>query len=61
MGLAFENIPSDREHRRVVPLAMDGDTLTIPDFALLEHLDNKYSSALSGDQTMIDTKTMFIY
>ena len=61
MGLAFENIPSGREHRRVVPLAMDGDTLTIPDFALLEHLDNKYSSVLSDDHSMIDTKNMFTY
>ena len=61
MGLAFENVPEGHEHRRVVPLAMDGDCLSIPDFALIEHLDNKYSSALSSDTTMIDTKNMFTY
>lgn len=59
MGLAFEDLKPWQEHRRVVPVARDNDSVFIPDFALIEHLDNKYSKALPKNQTIIDSKTMF--
>ena len=60
MGLAFEDLKPWQEHRRAVPVTCD-DSVVIPDFALIEHLDNKYSKALPKNQSIIDTKTMFSY
>ena len=61
MGLAFEDLKPWQEHRRVVPVTYEGDSVVIPDYALVEHLDKKYSSALAKNQSIIDTKTMFSY
>jgi hypothetical protein len=61
MGLAFEDLKPWQEHRRVVPVALEGNSVVIPDYALVEHLDRKYSSALPKNQSIIDTKTMFLY
>tara|TARA_R100000458_G_C8277053_1_gene252492 strand:- start:284 stop:1156 length:873 start_codon:yes stop_codon:yes gene_type:complete len=61
MGLAFEDLRPWQEHRRAVPVICDGDSVVIPDYALVEHLDNKYSTALAQNQSIIDTKTMFSY
>ena len=61
MGLAFEDLKPWQEHRRVVPVTCEDDSVVIPDFALIEHLDTKYSSALLKNQSIIDTKTMFAY
>jgi hypothetical protein len=61
MGLAFEDLKPWQEHRRVVPVALEGDSVVIPDYALVEHLDNKYSLSLPKNQSIIDTKTMFLY
>lgn len=60
MGLAFEGLLSGQEHRRVVPLISDEGTVRIPDFALLEHLDVKYSQQLAKNSiSMITVDTMF--
>ena len=59
MGLAFEELKPWQEHRRVVPVVKENETVCIPDYALVEHLDNKYSKAIAKNQSIIDTKTMF--
>jgi len=60
LGLAFESLSTDQEHRRVVPLIRDGDKLRIAPCGLLEHLDNKYSNVLLKNQnTCLDITTMF--
>jgi len=61
MGTAFENLLPWQEHRRVVPLVRSGDSLTLAECGLLEHLDKKYSVALAKEQPIIDTDTMFTY
>tara|TARA_R100001510_G_scaffold57336_1_gene65065 strand:- start:4321 stop:5193 length:873 start_codon:yes stop_codon:yes gene_type:complete len=61
MGLAFEDLKPWQEHRRVVPVTRDGNSVVIPNYALIEHSDKKYSSALVKNQSIIDTKTMFVY
>jgi len=59
MGLAFEGLSPHQEHRRVVPLTRTDYGLTIPEFALVEHMDTKYSKELSGDPSLITTFSMF--
>jgi len=61
MGLAFENLLPKQEHRRVVPTVRIDNKITIPDYALVEHLDSKYSSTLLQKESIIDTETMFAY
>ena len=59
MGLAFEGLLPHQEHRRVVPLSRTDYGLTIPDFALVEHMDTKYSKKLPSDSSLITTFSMF--
>jgi len=62
LGLAFESLNFDQEHRRVVPLVRDRNKLRIAPCGLLEHLDNKYSNVLLKDgNTGLDITTMFKY
>jgi hypothetical protein len=60
MGLAFEGLLPHQEHRRVVPLVCESTGVRIPDCALVEHLDVKYSPLLvqNGNST-ITVDTMF--
>jgi hypothetical protein len=59
MGVAFENLNPGQEHRRVVPIQSTDYGLTIPDFALVRHLDIKYSKDLPDDSSLITTFSMF--
>jgi len=61
MGLAFEDLLPEQEHRRVVPVVRYKDKLRIPDYALVEHMDLKYSPALLKKEGIIDTDSMFAY
>ncbi len=61
MGLAFEKLLPGQEHRRAIPLINENGKIKIPECALVQHLDNKYSSALLKNSPMIDTDTMFTY
>ena len=47
LGTAFEGLLPGQDHKRVVPVVVDGGKLQIPPYALLEHLDTKYSVELS--------------
>lgn len=60
MGLAFENLRPNQEHRRVVPVVKVGNGIQIAPCGLVEHCDTKYSSGLKdklGD--VIDITEMF--
>jgi hypothetical protein len=43
MGLAFEYLPQNYEHRRCVPVAKRNDHYEILEFGLIRHDDDKYS------------------
>lgn len=59
MGVAFENLNPEQEHRRVVPIQSTDYGLTIPDFAFVQHLDIKYSKDLPDDSSLITNFSMF--
>lgn len=60
MGLAFEELSFDQEHRRVVPVVANGKRVKIPDYGLIEHKDTKYSELLASEQkSLITVDTMF--
>jgi hypothetical protein len=59
MGLAFEYLKSDQEHRRVVPIASCGDSVEIHSCCLVKHLDVKYSPSIYEESDTICTGTMF--
>jgi hypothetical protein len=62
MGLAFENLQTRQEHRRVVPVVVLGDKLQIASCGLVEHCDTKYSLELEDKLGQIlDTTEMFGY
>jgi hypothetical protein len=62
MGLAFENPPSNHEHRRCVPVVGDNGTYKILDCGLIQHDDNKYSARLKeqhGDLLSVEEMLVF--
>ena len=60
MGLAFENLKGDREHRRVVPLEVKEGHVVPHVWGLVRHQDTKYSEALSKEEKqLITTDSMF--
>ena len=60
MGLAFEKLAFEQEHRRVVPLIKERGKLCIAPCGLLEHLDTKYSKVLSAENlSLLDITQMF--
>lgn len=60
MGLAFEGLKPNQEHRRVVPLIKCGDSVQIHPCGLVRHLDVKYSPALYEGSDTIHTGNMFL-
>jgi hypothetical protein len=60
MGLAFEKLAFEQEHRRVVPLTKERGKIRIAPCGLLEHLDTKYSKVLSTENlSLLDITQMF--
>lgn len=61
MGLAFENLLPGQEHRRVVPIMTEKNTIAIAPCGLIEHLDKKYSTCLADeDGTLMDISEMLV-
>jgi hypothetical protein len=58
MGLAFENPPAEREHRRVVPIVKTGNRVHIAPCGLVEHCDTKYSKCLEEEGYVLDLSEM---
>jgi len=62
MGLAFEDLAPGQEHRRVVPVVQDGETVVIAPYGLIEHVDTKYSERLNEELgSVLDVSEMFGY
>jgi hypothetical protein len=61
MGLAFEGLRPEQEHRRVVAVCKERGELVVPHYALVEHLDSKYSPALVEKGDIITTDTMLAF
>jgi hypothetical protein len=60
MGLAFEGLNPDQEHRRVVPVIFKKGVVTLADCGLVLHRDTKYSQALSeNNDSMLTVNSMF--
>jgi len=60
MGLAFEGLNPDQEHRRVVPVIFKKGVVTLADCGLVLHRDTKYSQALSKNNgSMLTINSMF--
>jgi hypothetical protein len=62
MGVAFENLPPNHEHRRCVPVVGDNGTYKILDCGLIQHDDNKYSARLKeqhGDLLSVEEMLVF--
>ncbi len=61
MGIAFENLLPEQDHRRVVPLVRVGDTIEIAWCGLIEHLDTRYSEEmhLRGEE-LLDTEEFIV-
>lgn len=60
MGLAFEGLVGEQEHRRVVPLMRTDDLVHIHPCALLEHRDTKYSKLLKDQLgSVLDISELF--
>lgn len=60
MGLAFEGLNPDQEHRRVVPVIFKKGVVTLADCGLVLHRDTKYSQALSENNgSMLTINSMF--
>ena len=60
LGTAFENVSAGHEHRRVVPIIHSGTSVQIPPYALLEHMDSKYSQQLQAQlNSVLDISQMF--
>jgi hypothetical protein len=60
MGLAFENLQDNQEHRRVVPLIKVGNHVEIAKYGLLEHMDTKYSQQmLTDNKILLELSEMF--
>ena len=60
MGLAFEGLKPNQEHRRVVPLIKSDDSVQIHPCGLVRHLDVRYSPALYEGSDTIHTENMFL-
>jgi hypothetical protein len=61
MGLAFEGLKADQEHRRVVPIIREGEKLLVAPCGLVKHLDKKYSTRLADeDGTLMDISEMLV-
>lgn len=61
MGLCFSGLRPEQEHRRVVPVVYGDESLVVADYALVEHLDTKYSQALLTESDIITTDTMLAH
>jgi hypothetical protein len=60
MGLAFENLGHNQEHRRVVPLIKVRNRVEIAKYGLLEHIDTKYSQQmLTNNEILLELSEMF--
>ena len=61
MGLAFEGLTGSQEHRRVVPIVREGNSVVVAPCGLVEHLDKKYSERLADeDGTLMDISEMLV-
>jgi hypothetical protein len=59
MGLAFENLRPEQEHRRVVPFCFKDGRPVIASCGLVEHKDTKYSRELSStSDSLLTVDTM---
>jgi len=47
LGTAFENLLPGQDHKRAVPVILDKGKLRVAPYAMLEHLDTKYSVELN--------------
>jgi len=61
MGLCFDDLHPGQEHRRVVPVRKKDESFVVPDCALVEHLDCKYSKTLVEKGDIITTDSMLTY
>jgi hypothetical protein len=60
MGLAFEGLNPEQEHRRVVPIIFKNGGVTIADCGLVLHRDTKYSQDLFEiNSSMLTVNSMF--
>ena len=60
MGLAFEDLRPEQEHRRVVPFCLKEGRPVIASCGLVEHKDTKYSRELSStSDPLLTVDTMF--
>ena len=60
MGLAFEGLNPDQEHRRVVPVIFKKGVVTLADCGLVLHRDTKYSQVLfENNGSMLTINSMF--
>jgi len=60
MGLAFEGLQNNQEHRRVVPLVKAGNHVEIAKCGLIEHMDTKYSQRmLTNGEILLELSEMF--
>jgi len=61
MGLAFEGLRAEQEHRRVVPIIRRDGKISIDPCALIEHLDTKYSKSLLQEHgSLLETNDLFL-
>ena len=60
MGLAFEDLQDNQEHRRVVPLIKVDNHVEIAKCGLIEHMDTKYSQRmLTNGEILLELSEMF--
>jgi len=61
MGLAFEEVPDGLDHRRCVPLVKRNGQYVVPDYALIQHDDTKYTEDLINQRfELIECKNLFV-
>ena len=59
LGTCFENLLPGQDHRRLVPIVRNGDSVQIASCGLIKHQDTKYSEQLSqGVDSLITVETM---
>jgi len=59
LGTCFENLLPGQDHRRLVPVVRNGDSVQIASCGLVKHQDTKYSEQLfQGVDSLITVETM---
>lgn len=61
MGLAFEDLAGSQQHRRCVPLVKRHGQYVVPDYALIQHDDTKYTEDLiNRNFELVECKNLFV-